>query len=204
MDYSWIWKTVLIVLAGSILLRIAGRKSIAQMTVSQTVIMIAIGSLLIQPVAGGNLWVTFGVAAVLVMTLIIVEYVQLKSDSLETLLSGKSVIVIENGQLNVENLKRYRLTVDRLEMQLRNTGIARMSDVKWATLEPNGRIGYILKESAQPATKGDIDKLMGLINKLVSQGKTCEQLVENSEKQQAVLFTEIKKPMDESSSDVLQ
>lgn len=204
MDYSWIWKTVLIVLAGSILLRIAGRKSIAQMTVSQTVIMIAIGSLLIQPVAGGNLWVTFGVAAVLVMTLIIVEYVQLKSDSLETLLSGKSVIVIENGQLNVENLKRYRLTVDRLEMQLRNTGIARMSDVKWATLEPNGRIGYILKESAQPATKGDIDKLMGLINKLVSQGKTCEQLVENSEKQQAVLFTEIKKPMDDSSSDVLQ
>lgn len=199
MDYSWIWKTVLIVVVGTILLRIAGRKSIAQMTVSQTIIMIAIGTLLIQPVAGENIWFTFGTAGILVLSLIGLEYVQLKSDTLETLLSGKSVILMENGQLNVENLKRYRITVDQLEMQLRNANVTRMSDVEWATLEPNGRIGYVLKESAQPATKDDINKLMGLINELSGQS-----MLKNPEKQQSSLFVEIKKPIDDSSSDILQ
>lgn len=59
MDWDWIWKSVLLVVGGTILLRIAGRKSIAQMTLAQTVIMVGIGSLLIQPVAGFNISLTF-------------------------------------------------------------------------------------------------------------------------------------------------
>ncbi|GGF25213.1 hypothetical protein GCM10010954_25100 [Halobacillus andaensis] len=43
------------------------------MTLAQTVIMIAIGSLLIQPVSGKNIWVTFGVGSILVLTLIVIE-----------------------------------------------------------------------------------------------------------------------------------
>lgn len=205
MDYSWIWKTVLIVLAGTFLLRIAGRKSIAQMTVSQTIIMIAIGTLLIQPVAGENIWVTFGSASILVVTLMGLEYIQLKFDSLETLLSGKSIILMENGQFNVANLNRYRMTVDQLEMQLRNANVTRLSDVEWATLEPNGKIGYALKQSAQPATKGDIDKLMDLIDQLTSKSKIYEQLLKNPDEQpSSPLFVEIKRPMTKESSDHLQ
>ncbi|KAA2297616.1 DUF421 domain-containing protein, partial [Clostridioides difficile] len=43
MRMDWIWKSVLLVLIGMILLRIAGRKSISQMSVATTVIMISIG-----------------------------------------------------------------------------------------------------------------------------------------------------------------
>ncbi|SER21889.1 hypothetical protein [Piscibacillus halophilus] len=59
MSLDLLWKAVLIVLVGTMLLRIAGRKTISQMTLAETVIMIAIGSLLIQPVSGNNLGVTF-------------------------------------------------------------------------------------------------------------------------------------------------
>lgn len=52
MDMDLIWKSVVIVIGGTILLRIAGRKSISQMTLSQVVIMIGIGSLLVQPLVG--------------------------------------------------------------------------------------------------------------------------------------------------------
>lgn len=114
MEWDWIWKAVLMVIVGTILLRIAGRKSIAQMTLAQTVIMIAIGSLLIQPVAGKNVWVTFGVGSVLVATLIVIEFLQVKSDAFEKLITGKSIPLIENGQLVEKNLKKLRLTVDQL------------------------------------------------------------------------------------------
>ncbi|UOQ85405.1 DUF421 domain-containing protein [Gracilibacillus salinarum] len=166
MEFDWIWKAVLIIALGSLLLRLAGRKSISQMTLTQTVLMIAIGSLLIQPVSGKNIWITFAVSAVLILTLIVMEFIQLKSDAFETFITGKSAILIENGQLNEKNLKRYRLTVDLLEMMLRQQNINKISDVEWATIEPNGKLGCLLKPDAQPVTKADMKLLIEEVQKL--------------------------------------
>jgi uncharacterized membrane protein YcaP (DUF421 family) len=152
MDLDWIWKAIIIVVGGTFLLRIAGRKSISQMTLAQTVIMIGIGSLLIQPVAGKNIWTTLGVGAVLVITLFLMELAQVKSDKFEKLITGKSKILIENGQIDEKSLKKLRFTVDQLEMNLRQQNVTRISDVEYATLEPNGQVGYTLKQEAQPVT----------------------------------------------------
>ncbi|MFG6149865.1 DUF421 domain-containing protein [Halobacillus sp. B23F22_1] len=160
MDWDWIWKAILIILVGTFILRIAGRKSISQMTLAQTVIMIAIGSLLIQPVSGRNIWVTFGVGSILVLTLIVIEYSQVKIDALEKFFTGQSISIIENGQLNKDNLRKQRFTVDQLEMKLRQQNVSTISDVKSATLEPNGQIGYELNEEKKPATKADVDRLL--------------------------------------------
>lgn len=199
MEWHWIWKSVLMVVGGTILLRIAGRKSIAQMTLAQTVIMIAIGSLLIQPVAGKNIWVTFGVGSILVLTLIVMEYLQVKSNKFENLITGKSVILIENGQLVEKNLKKIRLTVDQLEMQLRQVSVSKIDDVQWATLEPNGKMGYMLKEKARYATKEDIQKILDLINERLPYVRLATEqndLVESetlskNEQQNVNLFTEV-------------
>ena len=159
MDLDWIWKAVLIVLSGTLLLRIAGRKSISQMTLAQTVIMIGIGSLLIQPVAGKNIRTTLAVVGTLVLTLIVMEYAQIKSDRIEKIITEKSKILIENGTLNEKNLKKLRFTVDQLEMKLRQQNVTKISDVQWATLEPNGQVGYELKQEAQPVTKKEFQLL---------------------------------------------
>ncbi|WLR41316.1 DUF421 domain-containing protein [Bacillus carboniphilus] len=160
MEFDWIWKTVLIVFAGTMLLRIAGRKSISQMTLSQTVIMIAIGPLLIRPVSGKDLWITILIGFVLVLTLIIIEYLQLKFDWFEKMLSGKSKILIENGKIIETNFKHVRMTVDELEMNLRNKGVSEITDVKWATLEPNGTIGVELTLEAKPITMKEFHQLL--------------------------------------------
>ncbi|AUJ24870.1 MULTISPECIES: DUF421 domain-containing protein [Virgibacillus] len=159
MEWSWVWKAVLIIIGGTLLLRLAGRKSISQMTLAQTVIMIGIGSLLIQPLAGKNIWTTLGVGTVLVLTLIVMEFAQIKSDSFEGIITGKSKVLIHNGVIQYDQLKKLRLTTDQLEMNLRQKNISRIEDVEWATLEANGQIGYALKPEAQPATKGDIQQL---------------------------------------------
>lgn len=166
MEFDWIWKAILIILGGTFLLRIAGRKSISQMTLAQTVVMIGIGSLLVQPVAGKSVWTTLGVGLVLVTTLVLMEYAQLKSDKVENLITGKSKILIENGILNEKNLKKLRITVDQLEMKLRQQNVTKINNIQWATLEANGQIGYILKEEALPATKKDFQLLQQEIHQL--------------------------------------
>ncbi|MFK2826425.1 DUF421 domain-containing protein [Bacillus sp. B190/17] len=159
MDLDLIWKAALIVVGGTLLLRIAGRKSISQMTLAQTVIMVGIGSLLIQPVVGKNVWTTLLIGAMLVFTLVVMEYAQLKSDAIEKFITGKSKIIIENGELKEDNLRKLRFTVDQLEMKLRQESVSKISDVKWATLEPNGQVGYELKEEAQLVTKKEFHSL---------------------------------------------
>jgi uncharacterized membrane protein YcaP (DUF421 family) len=97
MEYDWTWKAILIVIIGTILLRVAGRKSISQMTVAQTVMMISIGTLLVQPVGDKHVWVAFGIGAIFVLSLLVVEYIQMKFNVLEGLISGNAVPIIENG-----------------------------------------------------------------------------------------------------------
>ena len=113
MDINLIWQSFLIFVVGTLFLRIGGRKTISQMTIPQTVIMIAIGTLLIQPVAGHGLLNTFMVAGLLILYLLAAEFIQLKIDKTESAISGKAVPVIENGTLNESTLKKHRLTVDK-------------------------------------------------------------------------------------------
>lgn len=159
MELDWIWKAILIVLGGTLLLRIAGRKSISQLTLAQTVIMVGIGPLLMRPIADQSVWLTLAVGSILILTLVLMEYAQMKFDSIETLITGKSIVLIENGVLHEKNLKKLRFTVDQLEMKLRQQNVARLSDLKSATLEPNGQIGYELKPEAHPVTKKDFEVL---------------------------------------------
>lgn len=166
MDYSLLWKAGLIVLGGTFLLRIAGRKSISQMTLAQTVIMIGIGSLLVQPITGRNVWATLAVGLSLVASLFLLELAQVKFDFVEKLITGRSKVLISNGTLNDKTLLKLRMTVDQLEMQLRQKSVAKMTDVEYATLEPNGQLGYVLKKDKQPVTQGDLNKVMDELSRL--------------------------------------
>ncbi|KGK90184.1 DUF421 domain-containing protein [Clostridium sp. HMP27] len=166
MNLNWIWQSVLIFIVGTFILRVGGRKSISQMTISQTIVMIGLGSLLIQPVSGKGLLITFLVAAVLTILMIITEYLEVKVDFLETMVSGKSVIVIENGKLNIKNLKKIRMTIDKLETRLRQAGISSIEDVKYATIEVSGQLGYELKDNKKPLTQEDFVKLMNEISQV--------------------------------------
>ncbi|WP_409253981.1 DUF421 domain-containing protein [Bacillus sp. SCS-153A] len=159
MDFDLLWKAVLIVLGGTLLLRVAGRKSISQMTLAQVVIMIGLGSLLVQPIVGKGIWSTILVGLTLVLTLVLMEFLQIKNDSMEKFITGQSKVVIHNGTLQKDTLKKMRLTVDQLEMKLRQSQVSDISDVQYATLEPNGQLGFILKPDKQPAIKEDISQL---------------------------------------------
>lgn len=189
LEYEWIWQTILIFIVGVLLLRITGRRSISQMSIPVTVMMIAIGTLLIQPVTGKGLWVTFGAAALLTLLLIVTEYMQIKFDAFETLVTGKAVAVIQDGQLILENMKKVKLSVDKLEQRLRQAGIANITDVEWATLEVSGQLGYQLNAEKQPATKADIQKLINLIETKWEHG---DGVIEKGQKENTNnLFTEV-------------
>jgi uncharacterized membrane protein YcaP (DUF421 family) len=192
MDFHWVWKSILIVIVGSLVLRLAGRKSISQLTVSQTVIMISIGNLMIQPVSNRNIFVTFLIALLLVLVLIFMEYIQTKNDKFESFITGKGILVIENGVALEHNMKKLRLTFDQLEVRLRQENVKKLADVQLATIEPSGQIGLLLKEYAQPATKQDIQVLINYLHSKLPGDHIPPPNIVQPNQQEGELFTEVK------------
>ena len=190
MELNWIWQAILIFFVGTFILRIGGRKSISQMTISQTIVMIGLGSLLIQPVSGKGLFITFMVALLLTVLMMITEYLEVKVDILETFFSGKAVIVIENGQPNIKNLKKIRLTIDKLETRLRQAGIYSIQDVQYATVEVSGQLGYELKNNKKPITKDDFMQLMAEISQ-IKQTIGCNMTTQPNGNQPNNIFAEV-------------
>ncbi|MDA2212258.1 DUF421 domain-containing protein [Bacillus cereus group sp. MYBK195-1] len=186
---NFIWQSLILILAGILLLRIAGRKSISQMTLAQTIVMISIGTIIVQPIVEKSVSKAIASAFIFVVTVILLEYFQLKSNAFEKFITGKSKVVIENGALNISNLTKLRLTVDQLEMRLRNQGISKIEDVKTATLEPNGQLGYELKDDAKPLTVRDFHKLMQSYS--TNNKSLCDIYYEEEENNN--IFQEVKK-----------
>lgn len=158
--WNEVWKALILIVFGMLVLRLAGRKSISQMTIPTTIAMISIGTIIVQPIADHSIVITIVAAAVFIAVLIVVEWLQLRWSAFEKLIKGPAVIVIEAGRLNTDNLKKIRLTVDALEMSLREKGISRLSDVKTATIEPNGQLGYELQDGAKPVTLMQMEALL--------------------------------------------
>ncbi|EOP91875.1 hypothetical protein IGM_01935 [Bacillus cereus HuB4-4] len=182
---NFIWQSLILILAGILLLRIAGRKSISQMTLAHTVVMISIGTIIVQPIVEKNTIKAVTSAFIFVVTVILLEYFQLKCNTFEKFITGKSKVVIEDGRLNIENLTKLRLSVDQLEMRLHNQGISKIADVKTATLEPNGQLSYELTDEAIPLTVRDFHKIMRSYNQSLDD-------VHNEQRESNNIFQEVK------------
>jgi len=195
MDLLFIWESFVLVTSGILLLRLAGRKSLAQMTIGPTVMMISLGTIIVQPIAGKSVTKAIIAAFIFVISILVLEYLEEKFNVIEKVITGKAKVVIENGTLNVENLKKLRMTVDQLEMRLREKGITKFEDVKTATVEPNGKLGYELQYDAKPLTVGEFKKIMNsmlgnlyVMNQSVS---TQQQSAQNGANQTVNIFEEI-------------
>lgn len=200
MDIHLIWKAVLVVIGGTILLRFAGRKTLSETTLGETVIMISLGTLLIQPLVSDQLLQTFLVGGILILTLLALEYLQVKSNLIEKIIAGEGKVLIENGEIHEKNLLKLHMTVDQLEIYLREKSVMSLDDVEIATLESNGQISFLLKEEARPITKKDLKTLESHVYALICEQKQLFDRSQNIEKKNLAtdkesqnIFKEVKK-----------
>jgi uncharacterized membrane protein YcaP (DUF421 family) len=151
-------ETFILLVIFMVLTELAGRKTVAQMTMLQMIITIGIGESLLMPVVDKDfsLIKTVVIVAVMVGFLIFNEWLEVKFNWFERLFTPKAKIVIDNGKIDEKNLGKLRMTVDQLEMYLREVGIQSISHVKTATIEANGRIGYQLIPERQFFTVKDM------------------------------------------------
>ncbi|MFC3801547.1 DUF421 domain-containing protein [Cohnella sp. GCM10012308] len=158
--FTVFWQSLVLAFAGILMLRISGRKSISEMTTPQIGVLLTIGAVLGSEVAGKGLAESLLAVFTFLAILYLTEWIALKWNLAERVFKGAAVPVIENGQLLTANMKKLRMSVDDLEKRLRLDSIARVQDVRYATIETNGELGYELMPHARPLTRGDLEEIL--------------------------------------------
>ena len=146
-------RTIMIYLILIFSVRLMGKRQIGQMEATEFVVAMLIADLAAVPMQDGSIPLLSGIVPLLtVLGLeIVMSFLILKSLRFRKFLCGKPVILIDNGKLLQENLRRTRLSVDELTSHLRQKDVLTISDVQYAILETDGNLSVFPYPSKQPA-----------------------------------------------------
>src|SRR5437763_15562612 len=129
--------------------RLIGRRELGKMQAFDLILFIVIGDLVQQGITQSDYSVT-GLALVvstICLLTVFVSYVSFRFPRVRPLLEGEPVVVVEDGKLIPENLKRTRLTLEDIEEEARLQQIDSLTKVRWAVFENGGSISFIPRES---------------------------------------------------------
>ncbi|WP_052487526.1 DUF421 domain-containing protein [Gordoniibacillus kamchatkensis] len=152
--------SVAVVIGGTILLRLSGRKSVLELTLASTVVMIMLGEILSGPLEFRSIWETLLAVGACLAALISIELLQFKLNWLRRLVSGRPLALIDEGRIVEDALRKLRMSKEDLAIRLREQKVERVDDVKRATMETNGKVTIELQPHAKPVTVGDLEKLL--------------------------------------------
>ena len=124
---------------------------------------------------------------------LILAGMSLKSLSFRRLLCGKPVILIDNGRILQENLRRTRVTLDELLGHLRQKDVLDLNTVQYAILETSGDLSVFLFPQYQPAPAGDGAEPQGLPVSIIEDGKLMKQNLSYAKKDTAWVQKMLKK-----------
>lgn len=137
-------------LALMVLFKIAGRRSLAELTTFDFVLLMIIGEATQQALLGDDFSLTNSMLVIVTLIAIDVGLSLLKQRSrwVSQLIDGEPTIIVEHGKVLHKRLRHARLIeADIMEAARSSQGIETLDQIKFAILERNGKISVIAQES---------------------------------------------------------
>nr|WP_223829822.1 DUF421 domain-containing protein [Paenibacillus arenilitoris] len=143
-------RTVIIYFVVFLIMRFMGKREIGKLSVFDLVISVMIAEIAVIVLEDMErpLWSGIMPMAVLLIIQLGSAFMTMKSRKLRLLFDGKPSVIIEDGKLNSDVMRKQRYNLDDLMLQLRENKISAVSDVEFAILETSGKLSVIPKSNA--------------------------------------------------------
>lgn len=151
-------RTFILYIFLTVCIRIMGKRQIGQLQPVEFVITMLISEIAAMPIEDPDLPLLNSLVSVFVLVSfeIIISVISLKSDKFRKSVQGSAVVVINNGNLDIEKLKELRFSVDDVTEALRKKDVFDISDVQYAIAETDGSLSVMLKPKKQTPTNSDL------------------------------------------------
>jgi uncharacterized membrane protein YcaP (DUF421 family) len=151
-------RSIIFLLILLITTKILGKKQISELSFFEYVSGITIGSIAGEVITGLESNPYHGALAIVMFGLVtlLVDFLSLKSKTFRDVVEGRGTVIIKDGKILEENLKKEKYTLDEISALLRQKDIFRVADVEFAVLEPRGNLSALLKKENRPLTSKDL------------------------------------------------
>ncbi len=151
-------RAILLYIVIALCLRLMGKRQLGELQPSELVVTILISNIAAIPVEDSSVPMIMGVVPIVTLVCldVIVSGIMLKSSKMRKLIIGSPRIIISEGKILQNEMKRLRYTVDDLMESMRNEQIFDVSQIHYAIVETTGKINFLLKKDYQPAEKQDV------------------------------------------------
>lgn len=196
--YTISFRALLSLIALFFITKMIGKKQISELSLFDYVISISIGNFAAEITLNKDISIISGFVAVLIYGLIglLVSFLTMKSIKLRRYMIGDVTILIDNGEFIYDNFKRTRMDINDFLQTCRIAGYFNVSEIKYALMEPNGKISFLPKEKYLPVNNKDLNiktEKNGLCANVIVDGNLMKENLYSINKDEAWLNKELKK-----------
>jgi uncharacterized membrane protein YcaP (DUF421 family) len=149
-----ILRTIFAVVVLFFLTKVLGKRQVSQLSFFEYITGITVGSLAAYISLDTDKTWHLGLIALIVWVAFSlgIEFLQIKSKKARDFIDFKSTVLIKDGKILEDNMKKERLTTDELLEELRKKDVFKVADVEFAIMESDGAINVLLTRENQPLT----------------------------------------------------
>ncbi len=191
-------RSIIAFLSLILIVRLIGKQQIAEVTFFDYIVGITIGSIAanVSVQLNENTYATLAGMIVWGVLVITVSQLSIKNIWFRKVFEGEATIVIQNGNILENNLKKIRLSIDDLTTQLRNQGVFNIKEVEFALFEKNGKLSVQKKSQYQTIKPKDMDistQYDGLPTNLINDGILLNDAIKSLKLSKAWLMHQLNK-----------
>lgn len=150
-------RTVILFFVTTIVLRLMGKRQLAELQPYEVVITLMISDLATQPMGDVELPLLGGVVAILTLLLMhsLLSSLSFWSIRLRSIICGRPSVLVRNGKICEDELKRLCFDLSDLMEGIRSQGLIGLHETGSVILETNGALSVFPAAENRPATRGE-------------------------------------------------
>lgn len=162
-------RTIAVYLVLAALLRLAGKRDLAQLNSFDLVVMLLLSNVVQNAIIGPDNSLLGGLvgAVILIGFNAIVVRLARRNDMVAELLEGTATTLARDGRWDQRALEHEGLRQSDVDAALRRQNANNVDEVARVTIEPGGAIVATLRDELQSATKADVARIEAKLDSLL-------------------------------------
>ncbi len=144
-------RTIIIYVVLTVLMKIMGKRRIGELEAGELVSTLLVSEIAAMPIGDGDLPLVSAIIPVIFICSleVAISAIKNKSRTIKKAVEGECAYIIYKGRLLQEELEKNRLSINEVLSEMRAQGVADISEVYYAILEPNGKLSMTTYENRE-------------------------------------------------------
>lgn len=191
-----------------LVIKALGKKQISELNIFDYIIGLSLGNIAAEMTVNDDISILEGLVSMTVYGIfsLFVSFITEKSIYARRLITGEPVVIMEDGKISREQLKKCKIDINDLLQDARESGYFDISEINYAVMEPSGKISFLPKNKYKPATPSDMKIKVnnsGLNANLILDGNIMEENIKTIGHDKKWLINRLKKEGFDDPSNLL-